>query len=247
VIFCTIVRMPRRNRCVLPELPCHITQRGVDRREVFSSDQDRSTYLRLLQENLNDAAVRVLGYCLMSNHVHLLAVPAKEDSLSVLLRRVHGRYAQYYNARNGRSGHLWQNRFFACMLGPTHLWAALSYVERNPVRAGIVQHAGEYSWSSASAHLAGEDRSGILDMEWWLRERPRNWGELLDSEQGDAESSLRSCTYAGRPFGEKSFVGEMAERFGRYWNRGRPKKETTPGNKEGERESENSARQFPLF
>src|SRR5262249_52727427 len=126
--------MKRRNRCVLPEIPCHITQRGVDRREVFSTDQDRHTYLRLIQENLNDAAVRVLGYCLMSNHVHLVAVPAREDSLSILLRRVHGRYAEYYNARTGRSGHLWQNRFFACMLGPTHLWAALAYVERNPVR-----------------------------------------------------------------------------------------------------------------
>jgi len=82
--------MPRRNRCVLPEIPCHITQRGVDRREVFSADQDRNTYLRLLQENLSDAGVRILGYCLMSNHVHLVAVPAKEDSLSILLRRVHG-------------------------------------------------------------------------------------------------------------------------------------------------------------
>src|SRR5215471_13425878 len=127
--------MPRRNRCILPEMPCHITQRGVDRREVFSIEQDRITYLRLLRENLNDTAVRVLGYCLMSNHVHLVAVPGKEDSLSILLRRVHGRYAQYYNARAGRSGHLWQNRFFACMLGPGHLWTALSYVERNPVRA----------------------------------------------------------------------------------------------------------------
>src|SRR5262249_30349639 len=93
--------MPRRNRCVLPEIPCHITQRGVDRREVFSADQDRNTYLRLIQENLKDAAVSILGYCLMSNHVHLIAVPAKEDSLSILLRRVHGRYAQYYNAHTG--------------------------------------------------------------------------------------------------------------------------------------------------
>ncbi len=241
--------MPRRNRCVLPEIPCHITQRGVDRREVFSADQDRNTYLRLLQENVSDAGVRILGYCLMSNHVHLVAVPAREDSLSILLRRVHGRYAQYYNARTGRSGHLWQNRFFACMLGASHLWAALSYVERNPVRAGIVQHAAEYPWSSASAHVADADPSGILDMEWWKRERPRNWSELLDCEevQGEAGSSLRSCTYAGRPFGDQGFVSEMAERFGRYWNRGRPKKEATLNKKEADGASENSTRQFPLF
>src|SRR5215472_5265875 len=96
--------MPRRKRCLLPEIPCHITQRGVDRREVFSSGQDRSTYLGLIQENLNDTGVRILGYCLMSNHVHLVAVPAKEDSLSILMRRVHGWYAQYYNAYTGRRG-----------------------------------------------------------------------------------------------------------------------------------------------
>jgi len=71
-------------------------------------------------------------------------MPEREDSLSVLLRRVHGRYAQYYNARYGRTGHLWQNRYFACALGPGHLWAALEYVDRNPVRAGVslVQRCG---------------------------------------------------------------------------------------------------------
>ncbi len=115
-------RMPRRSRCVLPGMPCHITQRGVDRRETFSSDQDRTTYLRLLQANLQDAQASLLGWCLMTNHVHLIAVPEPEDSLAVLLRRVHGRYAQYYNARSGRTGHLWQNRFFACLLERNHLW-----------------------------------------------------------------------------------------------------------------------------
>lgn len=239
--------MPRRNRCVLPGLACHITQRGVDRREVFSADQDWSTYLRLLEENLRDAAASILGYCLMSNHVHLIAVPAREDWLSVLLRRVHGRYAQYYNALSGRSGHLWQNRFFACVLGPTHLWAALRYVERNPVRAGLVQRAAEYRWSSAPAHLTGEDQSGILDMEWWRREGLGSWDEVLKDEEEEAEARLRGCTYAWRPFGEESFVSEMAKKFGRYWTRGRPKKEAGPKQAEGDRELENSSRQFPLF
>ena len=109
--------MPRRSRCILPGLPCHVTQRGVDRRETFSSDQDRSTYLRLLRENFEDAQASLLGWCLMSNHVHLIALPRREDSLAILLRRVHGRYAQYYNIHSGRTGHLWQNRFFACALG----------------------------------------------------------------------------------------------------------------------------------
>lgn len=110
--------MPRRARCLLPEVACHVTQRGVDRRETFSADDDRHTYLRLLRDNLAEAQVNLVAWCLMTNHVHLVALPAGEESLSILFRRVHGRYAQYYNARWSRTGHLWQNRFFACALDP---------------------------------------------------------------------------------------------------------------------------------
>jgi REP-associated tyrosine transposase len=216
--------MPRRNRALLPEVPCHITQRGVDRRETFSSPQDRLTYLRLLRENLSDAGARLLGFCLMTNHLHLVAVPAREDSLAVLLRRVHGRYAQYYNIRSGRSGHLWQNRFFACALDSDHLWAALAYTERNPVRAGLVSHAGEYRWSSAAAHLGGTDEFGVLDLDWWLHQDRRvEWAATLGVDDDEAAISLRRCTYSGQPYGSEDFVSSLSRRFGRYWKRGRPK------------------------
>ena len=118
--------MPRRNRALLPDIACHITQRGVDRCATFSSPQDHLTYLRLLRENLAEAGVRIVGFCLMTNHIHLIAIPQHEDSLAVLLRRVHGRYAQSYNIRSGRTGPLWQNRFFACALDRLHLWTALA-------------------------------------------------------------------------------------------------------------------------
>jgi putative transposase len=157
--------MPRRDRYILPGVACHVTQRGVDRRETFSTSADRETYLSLMRQNLKDAGVGLLAWCLMSNHIHLIALPEREDSLSVLLRRVHGRYAQYYNAGHARSGHLWQNRYFACSLGPGHLWTALAYVEMNPVRAKLVERPGDYSWSSAAAHLGKLDVSGMVDME----------------------------------------------------------------------------------
>jgi putative transposase len=83
--------MPRRARCVLPGVPYHVTQRGVDRQATFSLDEDRHTYLRLLREYLSETDVRVWGWYLMSNHVHLVLLPGREDSLSLLLRRVHGR------------------------------------------------------------------------------------------------------------------------------------------------------------
>ena len=218
--------MPRRSRCIVPGLPCHVTQRGVNRCETFSSDQDRSAYLRLLRENLEDAQTRVLGWCVMTNHVHLIAVPECEDSLAILLRRVHGRYAQYYNTRSGRTGHLWQNRFFACVLGADHLWTALAYVDRNPLRAGMARQAAAYRWSSAAAHVSGADSSGLLDMGWWRQQgHGKDWAAELESEDLEATAALRSCTYAGRPYGSERLVREMAERFGRCWTRGRPKKE----------------------
>jgi putative transposase len=209
-------------------MPYHVTQRGVDGRETFSCADDRHAYLGLLRLNLRDAGVRLLGWCLMTNHVHLIAVPARTDSLSILLRRVHGRYAQYYNARAERTGHLWQNRFFACALGPSHLWTALAYVERNPLRAGLVRRSEEYAWSSAPAHVAGGDGTGLLDMDWWRSARHTNWREILNAKvdptadeppEDNSAATLRACTYAGRPFGNETFVSEMSKRFNRQWGR----------------------------
>jgi putative transposase len=214
--------LPRRDRCVLPQIPCHITQRGVDRSVTFRDADDRHTYLRLLRDNLSDAAVRILGYCVMTNHVHLIAVPEREDSLAVLLRRVHGRYAQFFNIRYGRTGHLWQNRFFACCLGPSHLWRALAYVERNPARAGLVIRAADYPWSSAAAHVDDHDATGILDMPWWRAEAPFDWTSHIGRDDDGDETAIRRCTYAGKPFGEESFVTDLSLRFGRHWVRGRP-------------------------
>ena len=224
--------MARRSRLLLPGVACQVTQRGVDRHETFSSGQDRHTYLDLLRRNLEDANVRILAWCLMSNHVHLIAVPGRPDSLSVLMRRVQGPYAQYYNAHAGRTGHLWQNRFFACMLAPSHLWTALAYVERNPLRAKIVRRAEDYVWSSAIAHVTTGDGSGLLDMEWWRRAGRTDWREVLNRKVGtdeelSAQHELQACTFAERPFGDEVFVDEIAHRVGCHWKRGRPSKRST--------------------
>lgn len=219
--------MPRRERVVLPEVAHHVTQRSVEHSSVFVTDADRRTYLRLLHGNLQPAGVRLLAWCLMTNHVHLVLVPETAGSLAALMRRVHGRYAQYFNARAGRCGHLWQNRFFGCAMDETHLWRALRYVERNPVRAGLVRCAEEYLWSSARAHMLGEDEGGLLDMAWWRANGPNGaqWAKELRVEEDTADlREVRECTYAGRPLGEDRFVREVAESYGRHWARGRPRK-----------------------
>ena len=135
----------------------HVTQRGNGQRVVFDSDADRLVSLGLLRQYSIVHECALVGYCLVSNHVHLIAVPARADSLPVGLRGVHGRCATCTNGRQGASGHVWQGRYFSCPLDGRHLWAALRYVECNPVRAGMVARADEYGWSSVDAHCGGWD------------------------------------------------------------------------------------------
>jgi len=202
--------MPRIARVVVPGVAHHVTQRGTGRQHVFYTRRDRQVYLRLLKQNCEGCGVRILAYCLMPNHVHLALVPEDEDSLAVALRRVHGRYAQYLNARRQRCGHLWQSRFYSCPMDDSHLWTALQYVERNPVRAGLVESPERYEWSSASAHLGGRDKWNLLDMDFWAHSGGvENWALLLGQpEESKLLKALRKATYAGAPFGSSEFVDQ---------------------------------------
>lgn len=145
--------MARLPRVVIAEVPHHVTQRGNARRFILDCDADRNVYIELLREDIQRCSVTFLGYCLMSNHVHLVLVPLKADGLAEALKHTHGRYASYWNAVHRSSGHLWQGRFYSCPLGPAHLWQTLRYTELNPVRAGLVKDAASWPWSSAAVHL----------------------------------------------------------------------------------------------
>jgi len=148
----------------------------------------------------------------MSNHLHLIAIPHRADSLPALLRHTHGRYAAYLNARQGQSGHLWQGRYYSCPLDRAHLWMALRYVERNPVRARMVALPGEHPWSSAAAHCGGADRHSLLDLDFWRAEwTAASWQDfLIDHADQDAEAQrIRRSTHTGRPLGALLFVREI--------------------------------------
>ena len=222
--------MPRRERCILPGVPCHATQRGVDRRLTFADDTGRRTCLTLLRGNLHDAGASLLGWCLMTKHVHLILLPDREDSLAILLRRVHGRFAQYFNARHGRTGHLWQNRFFSCPLSAAHVSTELRYVEMNPVRVGLAARAWE--WSSTRAHVGAGRRDEVLDPRWavdflhpWHYDE---WAEILAAGSEGAESeALRRATRTAEPLGAEEFVMALERQTGRKLRvlaRGRPRK-----------------------
>jgi putative transposase len=210
--------MARLARVVMPGVWHHVTQRGNRRQMVFSSDEDRAMYLALLQSHCTRAAVRITGYCLMGNHVHLIVAPEKETSLAQALGRTHNDYARWLNLRRGETGHLWQNRYYSCPLDEPHQWAALRYVELNPVRAALAADPASWPWSSARAHLTGVDQSGILDMTEWQRTwTAETWQKALEVGVGDAGlvERIRHATRTGRPAGGSEFVKHWEQRLKR--------------------------------
>ncbi|MFO1015269.1 MAG: transposase [Caulobacteraceae bacterium] len=145
--------MPRQSRVIRPSLPHHVTQRGNHRQRTFFSPADYDLYLALAAQEFVAAEVEVWAYCLMPNHVHLIATPSDEIGLSRAVGRTHLRYTTIINQREGRSGHLWQGRFASAPMDWTYLARCVRYVAMNPVRAGLVESAGDWPWSSTSAHL----------------------------------------------------------------------------------------------
>ena len=209
--------MPRIARTVVPGCPHHITQRGNNRQDVFFVDDDRQVYLQLLVHHAAKFGLILHAYCLMTNHIHLIATPRRQDSLAKALGRAHYFYTRYVNRMHGRAGHLWQNRFFSCALDEGHLWTALCYVERNPVRGGMARKAWEYPWSSAAAHCLAQPVPEFLDMQLWQSlVRGRDWREALIQPQDDVQiAAIRGCTHSGRPLGSDSFISKLETSIGR--------------------------------
>ncbi len=193
--------MARTARFVVPGLPHHVTHRGNRRGEVFFSDADRESYLRRLARCADRYGLEIWAYCLMTNHVHLIVRPERPDSLARTIGDTHGQHARRIHRREGWSGHLWANRYYSAALGPGHLWAAVRYVERNPVRAEVAAFAEEYPWSSARAHC-GLAPDGPLAPGRPFPGPIADWRAWLGSEPiADLDVAIRKSTSKGRPLG----------------------------------------------
>lgn len=191
--------MSRKDRLVIPGYPHHVTQRGNHRQTVFFSDEDHRFYLDLLQRPVESKEISLLGHCEMTNHTHHAMIPKARDSLARTMQPLDRDFARYENLRCHRTGHLWQARFFSCPVYDT--WEVLAYVELNPVRAGIVLDPRDWEWSSARAHLSGEDHSGLLDMDLWRKHFDSvSWREYLRKAalRADVIDRIRKATTAGR-------------------------------------------------
>ena len=189
--------------------------------EVFFNDEDRRVYLDLLREHGEKHGVVYWGYCLMSNHVHLIAVPKTEESLALGIGWAHQAYTRRINFREKWRGYLWQGRFFSCPLDEAHAERALRYVELNPVRAGLVLRAEEWPWSSARGHVTGQP-DGVTVPTPIIGDGAA-WGELLRRGTSAEEAeSLRTNTRTGRPLGGVAFVESVERTLSRILKRRKP-------------------------
>ncbi len=199
-------------------MPHHVTQRGNRRQEVFFGPDDYRAYLSLMKEWCVRHGVRVWAYCLMPNHVHLIVVPPSEDALCRAVGEAYRRYTRRVNFREGWRGHLWQGRFGSFVMDEPYLLAATRYKERNPVKAGLVERAEDWSWSSAAAHVAGHRKDALAEGAWlrdltaaWVcrwREYPR------DEDDAALAASLRLHENTGRPLGERPFLQHVGRLLG---------------------------------
>ena len=208
--------MPRIARVCAAGYPHHITQRGNNKEKVFFDDEDRRLYLDILQRYKNKYGIKILAYCLMGNHVHILVVPGQEMGLARAMGGTNLVYTQHVNRKYNRSGRLWQNRFFSSVVEEEpYLWAVMRYMEQNPVRAKLVKKAEEYRWSSARAHVLGVG-DDVLSRENGNKEKEiRSYREFIREEEKEVNAAIRRATSTGRPLGGEGFIRKLEKRLNR--------------------------------
>jgi putative transposase len=206
--------MTRLPRLVLPGIPHHITQRGNRREKTFFEEGDYALYLDLLAQAAGQAHVEIWSYCLMPNHVHIIAVPSDEDGLRRTFRFVHRHYTGYINARLRTTGHLWQGRFSSVAMDEEHLHHAFRYIALNPVRARLVKRPEHWRWSSVAAHLARADDHVVKTSP--ALDRVGDFGAFLGEDFDEAMSyaALRKAESVGRPVGSKAWLADMEAKTG---------------------------------
>jgi putative transposase len=221
--------MARLARVVAPGFPHHITQRGNRRQQTFFCDEDYQYYVELMGQWCGAHDVEILAYCLMPNHVHLIAVPQSADGLKRAIGEAHRRYTRMVNFREGWRGHLWQGRFASFVLDEPYLLTAARYIELNPVRAGLINAPSRYRWSSAAAHVRGKD-DALVSVAPLLEFAP-NWRAFLARVIREEDIKLlRAHEQTGRPLGGEEFLASLEKDLGRILTRKKPGPKGKPGN-----------------
>jgi putative transposase len=206
--------MPRAARQLEPGYCYHVVNRGDERQTVFAAPEDYGLFRDLLRKAVVRSEVNLFAYCLMPNHIHLVVMPTTKRGISRLMHWLMSTHAAIVRRESLVNGHIWQGRFKAIPVqSDTHLLNLLRYVERNPVRARLVERAEDWSWSSAAV------RGAPGDEPCWLAESPvplpPDWLALLHVEQPDADvCEILPCTDRGRPYGDSPWSVRTAETLG---------------------------------
>jgi len=223
--------VPRTARIIAPSYPHHVTQRGLDKQQVFFSDEDYRDYLRILQEETRRNGVSIWAYCLMPNHVHLVLTPSTKDGLGRAVGETARRYARASNRRRDHDGHVWHTRYYSVTMDERHLLEAVRYILLNPVRANLRKSAGRWPWSSYGAHAAGAD--DVIEASPIAGRIGSIAAFVAVGMARDAADKIRAGTLNGRPLGDERFVRTIATTLGRIVSarpRGRPPtRAKTPG------------------
>ncbi len=223
--------MPRQARVIIPGEAHHIVQRGNYQQEIFKKPNDFRRYLLWLNEYCKKYHIDILAYCLMSNHTHIIGVPYYADSFSKVLNTLTMRYSQYVNRKRKSHGHVWQGRYFSCLLDETHLYRAIRYVERNPIRANITNNAWDYIWSSAPAHV-GMRTGKLIVLKKKFDMYAEEWKTYLCEEDNAMVDEIRLKTKRGLVGGSEAFIKnaeKILKRSLKCLNPGRPREESRKG------------------
>ena len=230
--------MPRPLRPIDDRLVYHVINRGNNRAPVFFDDQDYAAFLKAVADLRQRRSFEFYGYCLMPNHVHLLIRPL-ETPISRIMQSLLVSHTQRYHRCHHSGGHVWQGRFKSPVIqDDDHLLTVLRYIEANPLRARLVEAAGDYRWSSFPAHGLGR-RDTLLDpvtayeaLATTPANRRRRWSAFVHQTPSDEElSALRRSTQVGLPYGHPDWVEQLGHRLGLDLTvrpRGRPRKTPTP-------------------
>ena len=217
--------MARIKRIVIPNTPHHITQRGVRSMNIFFKDDDYIYYKNLLYKQCKEHNVKIISYCLMTNHVHLIAIPKHKESLAKAIGETHRLYTRKINFEQKVKGHLFQERFYSTPLDNEHLLNAIKYVEQNPVKALMVKYPWDYKYTSCLKRLNLVKEDNLL-CDYKVIDNIENYKEFLLEDNNI--KFIKEKTRTGKPCGDNNFYDKIKLLTGiDYKNKkaGRPKRD----------------------
>jgi putative transposase len=230
----------RHGRYFLPDQPLHVIQRGNNREPIFFCEEDYRRYRGWLAEAAAEYGCAIHAYVLMTNHVHLLVTPETAESLPRAMQSLGRRYVRYVNAAYRRTGTLWEGRYRAAPIdSEAYFLTCCRYIELNPVRARMVAHPRDYSWSSYAAHARGVSDALVAEHPLYralgrnAAERQENYRALFRAALDEAfVDDLRAATNGGWAMGGERFKRKIAKALKRRVTplpKGRPPKESGDG------------------